>query len=252
MEIRNNLSLEDITYIDDDGVQKIEGWMDVPEWERFYMVSNLGRVKSLSREINSNNKTWISKEILLRQTIDISGYLKIVLQKNKIKKMIKIHQLVAMAFLGHKPDGYKLVVDHINNNPLDNRLCNLQVISQRENTSKDRLNKTSKYTGVSKKGKTFRSYIAVRGKIINLGHFTTEEKANEYYQNALKAIENGTEIMSAKRIKTSKYLGIHFCKTEMKWRSIVPINEKRKTIGYFKTEQEAYEARENYIKKLNL
>ena len=31
------------------------------------------------------------------------------------------------AFLGHKPNGYKLVVDHIDNNPLNDKLYNLQV-----------------------------------------------------------------------------------------------------------------------------
>ena len=43
-----------------------------------------------------------------------------------------------MAFLNHKPNGNKLVVDHINNVKTDNRLSNLQIITQRKNTSKDR------------------------------------------------------------------------------------------------------------------
>ena len=44
-------------------------------------------------------------------------------------KRLKIHQLVAMAFLYHKPNGYKLVINHINLNHLDNKLSNLEIYS---------------------------------------------------------------------------------------------------------------------------
>ena len=44
---------------------------------------------------------------------------------------------------------HKLVVDHINNDPLDNRLENLQLISHRYNLSKDKKGGSSKFTGVS-------------------------------------------------------------------------------------------------------
>ena len=53
-----------------------------------------------------------------------------------------------MAFFGHVPGGYKIVVDHIDNNRLNNHVSNLQLITQRENSSKDRKNGTSQYTGV--------------------------------------------------------------------------------------------------------
>jgi ribosomal protein L15E len=72
-----------------------------------------------------------------------------------------------MAFLNHTPCGYKIVVDHIDNNiKTDNRLENLQLITQRENVSKDIKNTSSKYIGVCwhKKAKKWRSSIQINGK----------------------------------------------------------------------------------------
>jgi hypothetical protein len=85
--------------------------------------------------------------------------------------------LVAMAFLNHKPDGtHKIVVDHINNNKLDNRVVNLQLISQRENLSKDRKDGTSKYVGVcwKKSRNKWQVDIKIDGKRKYLGLFTDE------------------------------------------------------------------------------
>lgn len=52
----------------------------------------------------------------------------------KPKKKICVHNLVAKAFLGEIPDGY--VVDHINNNPSDNYVTNLQIVTVAENGQK--------------------------------------------------------------------------------------------------------------------
>ena len=44
---------------------------------------------------------------------------------------IRVHVLIAYAFLGPRPDG--LVIDHKNGNKLDNRACNLEYVSVSEN-----------------------------------------------------------------------------------------------------------------------
>jgi hypothetical protein len=49
-----------------------------------------------------------------------NGYYIITLYNNGKAKKYYVHQIVAMSFLNHIPNGYDLVVDHINNNKLDN------------------------------------------------------------------------------------------------------------------------------------
>lgn len=167
-----------------------EIWKDIPNYEGIYQVSNLGRVKVLMRI--SICKGWgrrVRNERLMKQIKASKGYYFVNLTKDGMSKMLKTHQLVAICFLNHVPNGYKIVVDHINNNPLDNRVENLQLISQRENKSKDRLG-TSKYVGVfwSKQNKKWRAQIMVLGKQKHLGYFTDEYEAHLAYQEELKKL----------------------------------------------------------------
>ena len=115
-----------------------EIWKDIEGYEGLYQVSDLGRVKSLK----------FGKERILKQNQTYKGYLVVTLSENGKTKTRNVHVLVAMAFLDHKPDGtQKVVVDHIDNNKNNNTLDNMQLISHRENVSKDRYNETG-YTGV--------------------------------------------------------------------------------------------------------
>jgi hypothetical protein len=168
-----------------------EIWKDIPEYEGLYQVSNLGRVKSLPKKwftgignIEISHNGLILKPHFCGPNKD---YLFVNLRKNKQSKPCKIHQLVAIAFLNHKPCGHKLIVDHINNIPLDNRLENLQIITQRVNRSKDQKGK-SKYTGVvwNKVSNMWHSQIYINKKNKSLGCFKTEYEAHLAYQEALK------------------------------------------------------------------
>jgi hypothetical protein len=88
------------------------------------------------------------------------------------------------------------VVDHINNDPLDNRRSNLRISTHQQNTWNRRKSRTyhgspptSKFMGVTKsttkkKGKEYnywRAQINHDGKIRYIGQFETEKEAAEAY-----------------------------------------------------------------------
>lgn len=145
-----------------------------------YKVSNLGNVKSLRRK-------GILEDKLLKLSIDSNGYYKVSLLVNGKQSNIRVHLLVAYEFLNHKPNGLKTVVDHIDNNPLNNNVKNLQIITNRANCSKDKAGCISKYTGVvwHKKNKKWQSQIKINNKTKYLGSFIDEYKAHLSYQKAL-------------------------------------------------------------------
>jgi hypothetical protein len=92
-------------------------------------------------------------------------------------------------------DDKSLYVDHINGNTLDDRRCNLRIVSSlgnHLNLHRKKLNATSKYFGVSKLKVTTRkkpwvASITINGKILYLGHFATEKEAAIAYNNAAEA-----------------------------------------------------------------
>lgn len=167
-----------------------EIWKDVPEFEGYYQVSNLGNVKSLSRTILGRGKhNTLLKERILKFSTSTNGYYQVILQKEGFKKIYKVHSLVAICFLNHTPDGtHNVVIDHINEVKTDNRLENLRLIGHRENVSRSMKNNTSTYVGVSwsKNAKKWISQITIEGKTKYLGLFDNEEDANKKYLETLK------------------------------------------------------------------
>lgn len=157
-----------------------EIYKDIPNYEGQYQISNLGNVLSLKRKGRK-------QDLLLTPSKDNHGYLFVRLSKNRKTRNEKIHQLVAITFLNHIPDSLNLVVDHIDNEKLNNRLDNLQLISHRKNISKDRKG-TSKYVGVywSESHKKWRAQIVIKNKQKHLGSFEDELEASKAYQNELK------------------------------------------------------------------
>jgi hypothetical protein len=163
-----------------------EIFKDIPTYEGIYQISNLGNVKSLG-----NDKA--RKEKILKVRIRCDGYYQVNLWKVWKQKTIALHVLVAMAFLGHIPDGtHKIVTDHKNDIKTDNRVENLQLLTNRDNISKYYLTQktSSKYRGVSwhKQSNKWVAQIKIDGKVKHLGLFDCQIKASETYQKALKEI----------------------------------------------------------------
>lgn len=154
-----------------------EIWKDLNGYEGLYQISDLGNVKSI----------YCSNHRILKQSLK-GKYLSVCLFKNNERKTIRVHQLVAIAFLNHKPNGFEFVVDHIDKNRQNNKLDNIRIVTQRENTSNPNVKKTSQYTGVYRKGKKWASSIYLNGKTKHLGYFFTEIDASNAYINEMRRI----------------------------------------------------------------
>jgi hypothetical protein len=175
----------------------VEQWKDIPGFEGFYQVSDLGRVKSLDRVVLRENTTSYFREGRILKPFLRGGYQSCGLCINGISRNHLVHQLIAMTFMGHKPDGFSLVVDHINNIKTDNRLENLQIVTNRHNSTKDKKG-TSKFVGVSwnSQNKKWKANIKIDGKPNYLGYFTDEAEAGLAYQNALAKLQNEKTLLN--------------------------------------------------------
>lgn len=102
---------------------KKEHWRIVPGWDN-YMVSDLGRVKSL--DFNHTGK----EEILKQYKTGPKGRLQVWLYKDGEKRPIYVHVLVAMAFIPNPEN--KPIVHHIDENPANNCVDNLMWVTPEE------------------------------------------------------------------------------------------------------------------------
>lgn len=105
-----------------------EEWRSIPEFEG-YQVSSLGRVKSTDRFCG--DRPGVTKGKILKPFRNKRGYLEVNLYKNSKSTAKIIHRLAAKAFISN--DFNKPQVNHIDGNKLNNKISNLEWMSNSEN-----------------------------------------------------------------------------------------------------------------------
>lgn len=239
-----NLDLQDIIYVNSLGEKCVEKWKDIPDYEGLYQVSDLGRVKSLERprKKSENNPNSYVRKRIMKASIS-TRYLSTVLRKNGIPKVFLVHHLVSIAFLDFRPNTGNVVVDHINNNPLDNRLINFQLITKRHNSVKDVKNKTE-HVGLYERNGFFEVTIGLKGKRCYLGKFKNKNEAIKKRLEAYDLIEGGKDISHLIRIRSNKttFKGVY--KINDKFTAQIRNNGLTCNLGSFKTIEEASEVYE--------
>lgn len=111
-----------------------EIWKDIAGYEGLYQVSNLGRVKSVDRIVHhKNDGPRLYRSKILKPLATVYGYLQVVLSKNGVVRRYSVHRLVATTFIPND-NLFSTTVNHKNEVKADNRVENLEWMSQGDNT----------------------------------------------------------------------------------------------------------------------
>jgi hypothetical protein len=165
-----------------------ENWKKIIGYET-YDVSDIGNVR--------NSKTGR----VLKKATDTHGYCKVCLCKDGKAKTMKVHRLVAEAFIQNHEN--KKCVDHINNIRTDNRLINLRFATYKENNMNMSMksNNTSGNTGVcfNKNSQKWCAHIKIDGIRKHLGYFENKDEAIEARVKAVNSLFKDFAHSSQKR-----------------------------------------------------
>lgn len=91
-----------------------EVWKDIKGYEGHYQVSSLGRVKSVK----------FHKERIMKMSIDSDGYVVLHLTRNNTRKNVRVHRLVAEAFIPNYSNHPQ--VNHKDEDKTNNAVSNLE------------------------------------------------------------------------------------------------------------------------------
>lgn len=104
-----------------------EEWRPIEGYQGKYLISNMGRVKSL--------KHYDAR--LLRAFANNKGYLRVCLCSNGQGRHFLVSRLVAAAFCVNDDPETKTTIDHIDNDKMNNKASNLAWCSLKENVQKE-------------------------------------------------------------------------------------------------------------------
>ena len=101
-----------------------EEWRSIKDFPD-YEISNTGKVRSLKR---------VEEPTVLSNGLGSSGYYNVVLRRDNKSHTVRVHKLVAEAFIPHSEEFN--VVNHIDGNKLNNEVTNLEWVSYSDNNQK--------------------------------------------------------------------------------------------------------------------
>ena len=110
-----------------------EIWKDIEGYEGYYMVSNMGNVKSLERTVWYNGGHYKKSERILKADKEGSGYYQVWLCKDGKRDRYKVHRLVAQAFIPN-PNNLPFI-NHRDENKQNNCMENLEWCSRSYNNT---------------------------------------------------------------------------------------------------------------------
>lgn len=187
-----------------------EEWRPAVGWEDTYEVSSLGRVRSVPRTIvtNSGIKKNLDGRYLSLKPNNL-GYVCVPLSRDERKATVKVHHLVAEAFIPNRDSLPE--IDHVNGVRNDNRVSNLRWTSRKGNC-KNRVFDSSR--------PTVKPYVAPQ---VDLDDLPGEEWRDIENYEGMYQISNFGRVKSLPRSRvrgrilklgrgTNGYAIVHLCK----------------------------------------
>lgn len=110
----------------------IEEWVEIKDYP-MYLISNKGRCKSKERYVRNGQGIIHKKEKILKPSINNHGYLRYLLYQDGKQYRKYVHRLVADAFIPNPEN--KPCINHIDCNPKNNAIENLEWCTAKENSS---------------------------------------------------------------------------------------------------------------------
>ena len=112
----------------------MEKWKDINGYEKYYQISNLGRVRSKDRLTNSHSGKRLIRGRILSAAPNGSGYMRVLLYKDNMRKLYFVHRLVALHFVDNPNPEVLTIVNHLDSDYLNNSADNLEWTTMKGNT----------------------------------------------------------------------------------------------------------------------
>ena len=159
-----------------------EVWKDVYcyPYNENYEVSNLGRVRRKKRTVKySNGKKVTHKERILKGGSKSNKYRSISMSHKGSVIDKKVSHLVYFTFneVSDEPIKRGMVIDHIDSDPSNDCLSNLQMISQSENTRRSSIGKYKLPKHISITGGRYNVQKSISNKVHSFGRFESLSEA---------------------------------------------------------------------------
>lgn len=173
-----------------------EIFVDIKGYEGLYQISNKGNVRSL---LFRNKQCALPRIRAIKPFTNDRGYQSVALYKAGTQKRACVHRLVAEAFIPN--DERKSVVNHLDYDPSNNKVENLEWCTQRENVlySAARMRHEKKKCRASNTGEKYISKYYGHGKLLRYRVYISSKNICRQFKTLQNAIDYRNEVMKDER-----------------------------------------------------
>jgi hypothetical protein len=168
-----------------------EVWKPVPGYESLYLVSNMGRIKSLPRLVSQKYRPHMTRETVLRPQTRRHGYLSVWLYRDGTKRQESVHRIVAEVFCEKLPGRNE--VNHINEDKQDNRAENLEWCTHKANVNSGTVQRRRSERIINNPARSKKiAQITLEGKLVRVWPSLAEASRNGFASGNISKCARGS------------------------------------------------------------